>query len=55
MPYDEDDIMDTTYHDSVLKFDPASLVWQQVGVMRQARSEHGISVVKVADIQDYCL
>ena len=40
--------------DAILRFDPASLAWAQVGVMVEGRAYHGMSVVTVRDIQDYC-
>ena len=42
------------YYDTVLQFDAATLQWSQVGVMRQPRDYHGLSVVSVADIMDQC-
>ena len=42
------------YYDTVLQFDAATLQWRwrQVGVMRQPRDYHGLSVVSVADIME---
>ena len=34
--------------------DPASQEWSQVGALQVGRREHAMSVVSVADIQDYC-
>ena len=42
------------YYDPVLQFDAATLQWSQVGVMRQPRDYHGLSVVRVTDIMDQC-
>ena len=40
--------------DAILRFDPGSLAWAQVGVLAVGRAYHGMSVVTVRDIQDYC-
>ena len=40
--------------DAVLRFDPGSLEWQQVGRLQVARTYHGASVVSVADIREHC-
>ena len=40
--------------DAILRFDPGTLAWAQVGVMAEGRAYHGMSVVTVRDIQDYC-
>ena len=39
----------------VLKFDPASLSWSQVGEMAQARSSHGASVVRAEEVEQLCV
>ena len=40
--------------DAILRFDPGTLAWAQVGVMAEGRAYHGMSVVRARDIQDYC-
>ena len=40
---------------TVLKFDPASLSWRQVGEMVQARSSHGASVVRAEEVEQFCV
>ena len=42
------------YYDTIHQFDADTLQWRQVGVMRQPRDYHGLSVVRVADIMDHC-
>ena len=42
------------YSDTILQLDPASQEWSQVGALQVGRREHAMSVVSVADIQDYC-
>ena len=41
-------------YDTILKFDPISLVWTEVGRMRQPRTMHGASVARLQDIKQYC-
>lgn len=40
--------------DSILQFDNLFMEWFQVGQLQAARSYHGLGVVNVKDIQDYC-
>ena len=40
--------------DSILQFDNLFMEWFQVGQLQAARSYHGLGVVNVEDIQDYC-
>ena len=40
---------------TIVKFDPSTLQWLQVDTMKQPRSNHGMSVVNVADIIEYCV
>ena len=40
---------------SILKFDPRSLSWSEVGEMTQARFMHGASVVNAEDVGQYCV
>ena len=42
-------------YDNIVKFDPSTLQWLQVDTMKQPRSNHGMSVVNVADIIEYCV
>ena len=48
--------MDGTYLalTTILKFDPATLSWSQVGDMVQARDSHGASVVRAEDVEPFC-
>ena len=41
-------------YDTILKFDPISLVWTEVGRLRQARTMHAASVARLQDIKQYC-
>ena len=41
-------------YDTILKFDPISLVWTKVGRLRQARTMHAASVARLRDIKQYC-
>ena len=41
-------------YDTVLKFDSSSLVWTEVGRMRQPRTMHGASVARLEDMEQYC-
>ena len=41
-------------YDTILKFDPISLVWTEVGRLRQARTMHAASVARLHDIKQYC-
>ena len=52
---EDDDHPEYEYHDSVLRFDPSSLQWQQVAAMARPRSHHAMSMVRVQDIQEYCV
>ena len=45
--------LDTTA--SILKFDPRSLSWSEVGEMAQARFMHGASVVSAEHVGQYCV
>ena len=40
---------------SILKFDPRSLSWSEVGEMTQPRFMHGASVVNAEDVGQYCV
>ena len=40
---------------TILKFDPASLSWRQVGEMVQARYLHGASVVRAEEVEQFCV
>ena len=40
---------------TILKFDPASLSWRQVGEMAQARGYHGASMVRAEEVQQFCV
>ena len=41
-------------YDTILKFDPISLDWTEVGRMRQPRTMHGASVARLQDMEQYC-
>lgn len=40
---------------TIVKFDTISLSWTQVGEMTKSRSYHGASVVKVKDVDQFCV
>ena len=40
--------------DEILEWDATNEEWKEMGKMKQSRSEHGIAVVDVADVIDYC-
>ena len=42
------------FYNDVLKFDPSSLQWTNVGAMSEGRYGHGVSVVKAEDVEEYC-
>ena len=44
------------FYSDVLKFDPSSLEWHQsdMGSMIVGRYWHGVSIVNVEDIEEYC-
>ena len=42
------------FYNDVLKFDPITLQWTNVGAMSEGRYGHGASVVKAVDVQEYC-
>ena len=48
--------MDGTYLalTTILKFDPETLSWSQVGDMLQARASHGASVVRAEEVEQFC-
>ena len=49
--------MDGTYRaflSTILKFDPTTLSWSQVGDMLQARDSHGASLVRAEDVEQFC-
>ena len=39
----------------IFRFDPKTLSWTQVGEMAQARTGHAVSVVKAADVEQFCV
>ena len=49
--------MDGTYLalTTILKFDPATLSWSQVGQLNHARAGHGASVVRAEDVEQFCV
>jgi len=49
-----DDFNQVGHQDMILKFDKTSLQWAGFASMTQTRYYHAMSVVNVADIQDYC-
>ena len=46
---------DGNYLASILKFDPTSLSWNQIGRMTKTRAYHGVSVVRAADVEQFCV
>ena len=42
-------------HGEILRFDKATLEWQEVGSMNKTRYFHAMSVVNVEDVKDYCV
>ena len=42
------------YHDYVLNYNITDETWTQVGTMREPRYHHGVSVVQLDHIFDYC-
>ena len=44
------------FYNDVLKFDPITLQWTNVGAMSEGRYGHGVSVVvvKAEDVEEYC-
>ena len=40
--------------DYILHFNQTTRSWTQVGQLQEARASHGVSVVNVEDIIDYC-
>ena len=39
---------------TVLKFDPITFQWSEVGTMKKKRSNHAISAVNAEDVAEYC-
>ena len=42
------------HKDTILKFDPSSLQWAEVGAMSRPRVSHALSLVRVEEVQQYC-
>ena len=42
------------YEKTVLKFDPITFQWSEVGTMKKKRSNHAISAVNAEDVAEYC-
>ena len=40
---------------TILKFDASSLSWSQMGEMAKARAYHGASVVRVEEVEQFCV
>jgi len=40
---------------TILKFDPRTFSWSQVGEMDQTRNYHGASVVRAEDVEQFCV
>ena len=38
----------------ILEWDPTNKEWKELGKMKQSRAFHGIAIVDVADVIDYC-
>ena len=43
-----------TYLDTILRLDPDTLGWEEVGHMASARSGHGVTTLAARDIVQYC-
>ena len=43
-----------TYLDTILRLDPDTLGWEEVGHMASARSGHGVTTLAARDIVHYC-
>ena len=43
-----------TYLDTILRLDPDTLAWEEVGHMASARSGHGVTTLAARDIVQYC-
>ena len=46
---------DNNVYATILKFDPRTLSWSQVGEMDQGRGYHGASVVRAEDVEQFCV
>ena len=40
---------------TILKFDPRTLSWSQVGEMVEAREDHAMSVVRAEEVEQFCV
>ena len=40
--------------DEILEWDPTNEEWKEMGKMKQSRSYHGMAVVEVDDVIDFC-
>ena len=40
--------------DEILEWDATNEEWKEMGKMRQSRFNHGMAVVNIADVTDYC-
>ena len=38
----------------ILEWEPAPGQWRRIGSMKQARVVHGVSVIRVKDVIEYC-
>ena len=43
------------YEKTVLKFDPITFQWSEIGTMKERRSNHAMSVVNAEDVAEYCV
>ena len=43
------------YHDDILQFDPESPKWDQIGKMKQKRTNQAISIINYNSVKDYCI
>ena len=43
-----------TYLDTIMRLDPDTLAWEEVGHMASARSGHGVTTLAARDIVQYC-
>ena len=42
------------HKDTILRFEPSSLQWTEVGAMSRPRASHALSLVRAEEVQQYC-
>ena len=42
------------HKDTILKFEPSSLQWAEVGAMSRPRASHALSLVRAEEVEQYC-